>query len=273
MTEDADRLNLAWWDERAALHGDDGSFYDVEAFLAGTSALSERELAEVSLAVGDVRGLDVLHLQCHLGMGTLSLARHGANVTGVDFSPVAIERARSIAAAAGIDARFLVADARALPAELEGRFDLVFASYGVLMWIDSVEAWMTTAARACRPGAALVLVEGHPIEQLIEWSDPPRLSGPYQGGAAVPRDDRGDYAVSDVTTTNDRTVLYRWGLGDVVTAAAEAGFVIEALTEWLDEPGSGSGALMGDEGIPPATLEVAGARLPTTYSIRATRPR
>jgi SAM-dependent methyltransferase len=271
MSDDADRLNLAWWDERAALHGDDGMFYDVEAFLAGRSALSERELTEISLAAGDVAGLDVLHLHCHLGMGTLSLARFGARVTGVDFSPVAIERARSIAEAAGLDARFVVADARSLPEDLERGFDLVFASYGVVMWIDSLAAWMSSAARACRPGGAFVLIEGHPIQMLVTPTDPPQLSGPYQGGAAVEREEHGDYAAGDVPTVNDRAVLHRWGLGDVVTAAAEAGFVVEALTEWLDEPGSGSGALMRDDNIEPATLEVAGARLPTTYAVRARR--
>jgi SAM-dependent methyltransferase len=271
VSEDADRLNVAWWDERAALHGDDGMFYDVEAFLAGRSALSERELAEISLAVGDVAGLDVLHLHCHLGMGTLSLARLGAHVTGVDFSPVAIDRARSIAEIAGIDARFVTADARSLPDELADGFDLVFASYGVVMSIDSLAAWMSSAARACRPGGALVIVEGHPIQMLVTPTDPPRLSGPYQGGAAVEREEHGDYAVGDVSTVNDRAVLYRWGLGDVVSAAANAGFVVEALTEWLEEPGSGSGALMRDDEIEPATLEVAGARLPTTYGLRARR--
>jgi SAM-dependent methyltransferase len=272
VTGDADRLNLAWWDERAALHGDDGMFYDVEAFLAGTSALSERELTEISLAVGDVDGLHVLHLHCHLGMGTLSLARLGARVTGIDFSRVAIERARSIAERAAIDARFVVTDARSLPDEFEGRFDVVFASYGVVMWIDSLADWMSSAARACRPGGKLVLIEGHPIQMLVTPTDPPRLSGPYQGGSAVEREEHGDYAAGDVSTVNDRAVLYRWGLGDVVTAAAEAGFLIEALTEWLEEPGSGSGALMRDDDVAPATLEVAGARLPTTYGLRARRP-
>lgn len=154
FVDDATELNQARWDELARLHGQD-DYYDVEGFLTGQIMLSGREQEEMVAAVGSVSGLDLLHVQCHFGLGTLSWARLGAHVTGLDFSPVAVERARSLATAAGIDARFVQADAQRLPAELADAFDVVFASYGVLPWIADVTAWMTAAATALRPGGVL----------------------------------------------------------------------------------------------------------------------
>jgi ubiquinone/menaquinone biosynthesis C-methylase UbiE len=112
----AEELNRARWDELASLHGQD-DYYDVAGFLAGQLMLSAREREEMAAAVGSVSGIDLLHVQCHFGLGTLSWARLGARVTGLDFSPVALERARSLAATAGIGARFVQADAQRLPAD------------------------------------------------------------------------------------------------------------------------------------------------------------
>src|SRR5690348_16053685 len=98
MEGDVLELNRALWNELAAMHGKD-AVYDVDAFLAGRDSLHDLE----SELAGDVTGLDLLHLQCHFGMDTISWARRGARATGVDFSPVAVERARSLAAQAGVD--------------------------------------------------------------------------------------------------------------------------------------------------------------------------
>ena len=111
---DADRRNRAFWDEIAALHGQD-EYYDTEAFLRGQQSLTRREVDEILSAVGSLDGIDVLHLQCHLGLDSLSLARMGARVTGLDYSQVAIDRARDLAKRSGIEASFIQADARSLP--------------------------------------------------------------------------------------------------------------------------------------------------------------
>jgi len=131
--DDAAELNRARWDEIAALHGQD-TYYDVEGFLAGQLMLSTREREQMAAAVGSVSNVDLLHVQYHFELGTLSWARLGARVTCLGFSAVAVERASSLATTVGIDARFVQADAQRLPAELAGAFDVVFASYGVLPW-------------------------------------------------------------------------------------------------------------------------------------------
>jgi hypothetical protein len=110
----------------------------------------------------------------------------------------------------------------------------VFASHGVLMWIADLDSWMRSAARALRAGGSLLLVEGHPVSLLVRSVDPPAFEGPYQGGGSVERE-LPDYARPDSATSHDRAIHYRWGLGDVVTAAVAAGIAVDALTEWMDD--------------------------------------
>jgi SAM-dependent methyltransferase len=264
--------NRAWWDERAALHGRDGFFYDVDGFLAGDLAITQREVAEVEAAVGSIHGIELLYIQCHIGLGTLSLARLGARVTGLDFSHVAIERARQLAAAASLDATFLVADAQRLPAELRDRFDCAFASHGCLMWIADIDAWMSSAAAALRPGGTLVLVEGHPLSVVVRSVDPFVLEPPYQGGEALERH-AGDYAHPDAATTNDRAFHYRRSIGEVVTAAARAGLRIDALTEWTDdEIGAPTSPKLRRDQDGRYRLRVEGVDLPLVFGLRATKP-
>jgi SAM-dependent methyltransferase len=265
-------LNLAWWEERAALHGQDGSFYDTDAFLAGADAITERELDAITDAANGVAGRAILHLQCHIGLTTLTLARMGASVTGVDFSRAAVAKAEDVAARAGLEASFVVADAQDLPPELDGRFDAVFASYGVIMWIASMDAWMRSAERTLAPGGSLVLVEGHPLAMMVRSASPPELWGPYLGGSPVRRHDHGDYAAGDVDTTNDDTVLYRHGLGEIVTAAADAGLRVASLVEWMDEPDLASrpdSATFSSAAPGRSRMAFAGSDLPVQFSLRA----
>lgn len=180
MTTEADG-NRAWWDERAALHGGDGFFYDVDAFLDGAPGISERESGELEAAIGSIASADILHLQCHIGLTTLALARSGARVVALDFSAVAIDRPRAIASEAGLDAEFVVADSQELPLELVDRFDCVFASYGVLMWIADLRSWMRSAGAALRDGGKLVVVEGHPVSTVVRSTHPIRLAGGVSG--------------------------------------------------------------------------------------------
>ncbi len=270
--DDATEMNRARWDELARLHGQD-DYYDVSGFLAGNLVLSTRERAEMSAAVGAVSGLDLLHVQCHFGLGTLSWARLGARVTGLDFSSVGVERARALAATAGIDARFVQADAQRLPDDLAGSFDVVFASYGVLAWIADVTAWMTAAASALRAGGTLVLVDGHPLAQMIDTVDPVRFDFPYQGGEAHRLPSTSFYASSATALTTTQTVQYPHGLGEIVTAAADAGLRVDALTEYLDaDDPEGREDQMQRGQDDRWRLFLAGQPVPVQYSLRATLP-
>ena len=264
-------VNRAHWDERAELHGQD-DYYDEAGFLGGASSLSERELAEVHAAVGEVAGLDVLHLQCHFGLDTLSLARLGARATGLDFSPVAIERARGLAAKAELDATFIEADSQRPPSELEGGFDLVFASYGVLCWIADVDAWMRSAHAALRPGGRLVLIDLHPASLMVGEVDPLELDFPYLGAAPMRFEASGSYAAPDADTSANASVEYAHGLGEIVTAAATSGLRVDVLTEWLDETFDPRGGILAHEDDGLFRLRPGeGFPLPLTFSLRASR--
>jgi SAM-dependent methyltransferase len=262
-------INRRRWNALAARHGQgEDSFYDVEGFLAGGSSLSERVLGEVAAAVGDADGLDLLHLQCHFGLDTLSWARRGARVTGADFSPVAVLRARRLAERARLAAEFVESDVLHLPGELTGRFDVVFASYGVLCWISSARAWMESAANCLRPGGALVLIDIHPLVGMIDTAQPLVADFPYGGEQPHTFTSRTSYAVGGLDASASQSVQWPHGLGEVVTAAASAGLRVESLTEWFDED-QDPRLVVGDDGR--ARFPLGSEYLPTSYGLRARR--
>lgn len=170
--------NLLYWDHLVGLHVP-SAFYDVEGFVAGRRDLDP----VVTEALGDVAGKRVLHLQCHFGMDTLALARRGAHVTGLDFSPNAIAAAQALAARMACDAHFVVADV--LTADLGERFDLVFSSWGAIGWLPDLRQWAATVARHLAPGGRFVLVEGHPILWMMGETYPPAVTYPYAVGAPI----------------------------------------------------------------------------------------
>jgi SAM-dependent methyltransferase len=266
MGEDPVVVNRAAWDELALLHGQD-RVYDVGGFLRGDDTLDPLETG----LVGDARGLDLLHLQCHFGLDTLSWARRGARVTGVDFSPVAIERARSLAVRAGLDATFIEADTQALPGRLAGRFDVAFASYGVLCWIGDLDAWMRGASLALRPGGRLVLVEFHPLYTMVDRVEPLELGFPYGGGAPCRFEEAGSYADPDLETSANVTIEFPHSVGEVVTAAIDAGLAVRRLEEHLRASADGRDILTEQTGGG-YRLVVSGHELPLLYSLVAERP-
>ena len=134
-------------------------FYDLEAFRDGGVRLRDYEIEQV----GDVRGKTLLHLQCHFGIDTLSWARLGATVTGADFSPKAIDLATRLAADLGLDARFVESNVYDLPERLEGSFDVVYTSRGVLCWLPDIRGWARVVAHFVKPGGIFFITEAHPI--------------------------------------------------------------------------------------------------------------
>ncbi|MET7989077.1 class I SAM-dependent methyltransferase [Streptomyces sp. NPDC005281] len=268
---DADGLvaNRALWDDLAEFHGtdpDDRS-YDVESFLAGGQTLRgiERKLA------GDVAGRDVLHLQCHFGMDTLNWARLGARVTGVDFSPKAIARARELARRTGLAAEFVEADSQRLPDALTGRFDLVVATYGVLSWIADLDAWMGGAATALRPGGRLVLVDLHPVLQTVLTFDPFVADWPYGGGEPQLDAMTGTYAHADAPLEPQASTQYPYSVGEIVTAAASAGLTVERLGEHTETETDGRHILpQGPDGL--YRFPFSDTYLPVLYSLTAVLP-
>lgn len=264
--ETADVLNRAHWDALARVHGQD-RYYDREALVSGRDHLLDVE----SQALGDVSGLDVLHVQCHIGYDSISMARRGARVTGVDFSAVALERAREAAATSRVNVDFVQADARSLPETLHDRFDVAYATIGILGWIDDVDAWMRSVTSCLRVGGRLILIDLHPLMNTIGSIEPLVLDFPYAFDGPHRFDEPGSYADPAADVSDTVTVNYGHSLGEIVTAAVHAGLRIDALHEHLDAAIDPRGSLLSREADGRYRLHIGGETLPVLYTLLATR--
>lgn len=233
MGEEYLALNRANWDERAAAHAA-SAFYGVERFVRDPTHLSSTVRFDAS-RLGDLAGLRALHLQCHLGTDTLSLARLGAEVTGLDFSPASLAEARRLAARTGTAVDFVESDVYEAAAALGGqRFDLVYTGVGALCWLPEVERWASVVAALLRPGGRLFLREAHPMLLALDEAERERLvvSYPYfERKEPLVVDEARTYTGTEAALT--ATVTHQWnhGLGEVVGALIGSGLAITALTE------------------------------------------
>jgi SAM-dependent methyltransferase len=194
-------------------------------------------------------------------------------VTGVDFSRAALAKAAGLAERCGVTIDWVQADAAALPDSLHNRFDLAYATIGAICWIEDIDAWMRCAAATLRPGGRLVLVEIHPLYQMLEAAgEPLRLDFPYAFDGPHRFDQPGSYADPDAAVQATAEVVYAHSLGEVVNAAIAAGLRLDALHEHLDTDHDPRGHLLtrGQHGR--YWLEVSGQRLPVLFSLIATRP-
>ncbi len=219
-------LNRAWWDERTPRHVT-SAFYDVEGFRAGRSDLRPFEVEEM----GDVAGRELVHLQCHFGLDTLSWARIGAHVTGLDFSHPAIDAARALTDELGMDAAFVVSDVYDAPQTLARTFDIVYTGIGALCWLPDIPRWASVVRDLLRPGGVLYLVETHPMSDVLGDEDLVARF-PYFHDEAIREDSPGTYAMSDGPPFATNTTL-SWihPLSRVMGALLAAGFAIELFAE------------------------------------------
>ena len=263
--------NLANWESRVPIHVASQE-YDVDSLVAGTRRLSD-VVAFDEPFLGDLTGLDAVHLQCHIGTDTLSLARLGARVTGLDFSPSAIAAAQDLAQRAGIDATFVQSEfydaVAALGAE---RFDLVYTGVGAIGWLPDIAGWARVVAALLRPGGRLYIREGHPMMWAID--DDMQIAFPYfEHGGAVRMENDVTYTDGDARLSAPVTYEFNHGLGEIVQSVLDAGMTITRLAEhdfceW--------------QGLPPMVREADGKwrmpadvrdRLPLMYTLEARKLR
>jgi len=267
------RENQALWDAWTRIHVP-SEFYDVASFRDGTRPirLADYELEEV----GAVEGRSLLHLQCHFGLDTLSWARLGAVVTGLDFSAEAIAAARALAADLAIPATFVRANLYDAPAALEGQFDIVYTSRGVLGWLPDIRGWARVAAHFVRPGGTFYVTEIHPVAQVFadEGVAPGelRLAYPYWShDVPISFDAVGSYADRTAPTAGLREHGWDHSLGEIVTALIEAGLQIEFLHELPFVEWPVEFLVEGQDRryrLPPDSH----GELPLFFSLRATKP-
>jgi SAM-dependent methyltransferase len=222
MIEDHE-INRQGWNKRTDAHLNHPG-QRVAEFLAGKTSLHPLELEEV----GDVGGKKLLHLQCHFGLDTLSWARLGAEVTGIDISDRSIAVARELASKIGVAARFIRTDLFDLPEHLAETFDIVYTSYGATWWMSDIIRWAEVAARYVAKGGFFYIAEIHPVLCMLDARK--QIIEPYFHQGAERSFDEVDYI--DRSVTIEQECGWRWTLGDVITALARAGLRIEYLHEF-----------------------------------------
>ncbi|OIO92866.1 MAG: hypothetical protein AUJ96_31475 [Armatimonadetes bacterium CG2_30_66_41] len=225
------QTNRLAWDERATIHA--GGAYPVEAFKAGRV----EGITPLPDDLGEVPGKSLLHLQCHIGLDTLTWARRGARVTGVDFSPVALREAQNLADELGLYATFVASDIAELPGVLAGEFDIVLTYYGTITRLPDLTAWARTIHHFLKPGGFLHLADTHPFAAILEAPKGGRRPEPaydyFNGGKSLRIESAGGTSADPSAATAHR-VTYQWlhPLQEVLGSLLDAGLRLDYLHEF-----------------------------------------
>jgi len=266
---DVNRLN---WDERAPAHAASPD-YHVDRFVRDPAFLSYVVQFDVP-RLGDISGLRGVHLQCHIGTDTVSLARLGARMTGLDFSPAALIEARRIADLAAADVDFVEADVYGAVSVLgASSFDLVYTGIGALCWLPDIRRWAQTVCGLLRPGGRLFIREGHPVLWSLDEERGDQLLVVNYPYFETPEpdifEDAGTYVETDIVFGHTTTHTWNHGLGEVITALLDAGMELTAFDEhrsvpWEALPGSMIRDAQGEW-----HLNTRPERVPLTYTLQA----
>lgn len=271
--DDSFALNKANWNERAAIHVASPD-YQTQLFIASPEHLSEVVRFDLP-RLGDISGLRAVHLQCHIGTDTLSLARLGAHMSGLDFSPAALEQARQLANACDTPIQFVEAPVYDATRVLEAQsFDLVYTGIGALNWLPYIDDWARTVAALLKPGGRLFLREMHPVLMSLneDCQNALQIIHPYfEHREPLVSDNEHSYVTSDSTLS--ATITHEWnhGLGEIISALLRHGMRLTALEEhtsipWNALPGQMSPGEGGEW-----RLHSQPERLPLSYTLQAVK--
>ncbi len=266
--------NLANWNDRVPIHaGPDG--YGLEEYRADPDRLSTIVAFDRHL-VGDVAGKSLLHLQCHIGTDTVSWAKLGASVTGLDFSRPALDVARDLASDLGVEARFVESDVYGAPDVLDERFDIVYTGVGAINWLPDIRRWAQVVADLTEPGGMFFMREGHPILWAADWEPHDdgviRITLPYFETEAPNTFDESETYLGSGTLEHSTHHDWNHGLGEILTALLDTGFRIDAFEEHRFLEWQALPQLQERDGVwvlPDDQQDL----LPLMYSLRATRTR
>ena len=218
------------WDDRVDVHTQ-SDMYDLDSFKNGRNSLTSIELDNI----GDVSGKKILHLQCHFGQDSLSMARMGAEVTGVDFSGKAIAFAKNMNDKLGLNAKFIQSDVYRLKDKLDEQFDLVFTSFGVIGWLPDLDEWANVINHYLKPGGTFYMAEFHPFIWTLDHENDFQFLYPYFNSGVIEETAEGTYAdeTADLKHKN-----YSWNhpITDVLTPLIDSGFKLIQFKEFDYSP-------------------------------------
>jgi len=222
-------INKEAWNKKVNYHLR-SEFYDQANFMLGVNSLNEIELE----FLGDIRSKKILHLQCHFGQDSISLARLGADVTAVDFSDDAINAAKKISSEMGQKVRFICCDVYELPNLLDEQFDIVFTSYGVLGWLPNMQRWGQVISHFLKKGGKLLLVEFHPLVWIFN-DDFSEIKYNYFNTEEIVETIAGSYADNDAPIKS-KYVMWNHGLYEVFEGLLNNGMEIKKFKEYNYSP-------------------------------------
>lgn len=267
-------VNRTNWDERAPAHAASPG-YALDRFIADPEFLSDVVRFDLP-RLGDVRGQRGVHLQCHIGTDTVSLARLGAQMTGLDLSPASLTEARHLAEVTGADVDFVETDMySAVTALGREQFDLVYTGVGAICWLPDIERWAQVVADLLRPGGRLFMREGHPVLWALDDARPDGLLAleyPYfEQDQALVWDDPGTYVETDVAFVHNITHSWNHGLGEIVTALLARNFELTMLVEHDSVPWEALEGQMETLDGGEYRLTERPERLPHSYTLQAVK--
>lgn len=251
------KINKESWDKRTEIHVK-SKFYDVEGFLKGRNVLNEIELG----ALGCVADKSMLHLQCHFGLDTLSWARLGAKVTGVDLSSTAIDKAQSLAEKAALDARFICADLYSFGQESKQQYDIVFTSYGALCWLPDLNKWAELVVSSLKVGGTFYMAEFHPFNDIFSGYS-------YFHTPTPDVEEEGTYTENDNGETST-SITWAHPLSEVINALLSAGLTITQFNEYPYSPHNCFDNLV-EQSAGKFYLKHKGKDVPLVYTVKATK--
>ncbi len=256
-------INKALWDEKTKHHVD-SDFYRTDEFIKGRSTLNNIELE----LLGDVHNKTILHLQCHFGQDTLSLARMGAKVTGVDFSGEAIKVARGLNEQLNLDAEFICTDIYDLPNVHDKEYDIVFTSYGTIGWLPDMQRWAGVVSRFLKPGGKFAFADFHPVVWMFS-NDFGKVQYSYFNREAIVETLTGTYAKRDAAI-EQQEIGWNHDLAEVLGALINSGLTIRSFREFDYSPYNCFANMVE---MPDGMFQIAGleGKLPMVYALVATR--
>jgi SAM-dependent methyltransferase len=265
-------INRANWDERAPVHAA-STYYGFERFTTDPAYLSGVVRFDQP-RLGDLTGLRGVHLQCHIGTDTLSLARVGARMSGLDFAPNAVREATRLAEAAGTAIDFHQAEVYdAVDVFGAGTFDLVYTGVGALCWLPEVAKWARVVADLLRPGGRLFIREGHPMLWAFDEREPvPTLGYPYfEHTDPIVIDESGTYVPTQAPLTNSVTHSWNHSLGEIISGLLDAGMRVTGFVEHDSVPWEALPGHMIRDDLGEWRLADRPERLAASYTLQAVK--
>ncbi|MCX6701597.1 MAG: class I SAM-dependent methyltransferase [Candidatus Zambryskibacteria bacterium] len=256
-------INNKWWEERATIH-EKSEYYNIAGLINGDIRLRNFEIEEM----GDVKNKKLLHLQCHMGTETLSWARLGAKVTGIDFSLNAIKVAKRISKQAGVDVNYIHSNVYdSLKHFKKDSFDIVYVSVGSLHWLNDINKWANVVYNLLKPGGILYIYEFHPVSSVLSKTEP-LFERNYFSTNNVLWDEEGSYTDSKVKTKNNKHIIWDRPLCEIINAILNVGLNLEIFKERHGQEGKQFSYLVKNKSGLWVVPKGVGT-FPSTFTLRA----